>query len=193
MDVPMIGLDAQTRAALTRLTGNEKDCLRRRLRHQTAKEIALDLGVSRYTIEKRLKMARAKLGVASSLRAARLLEAFERDQPTGAQPSDLASGVMPRKNPLHQPYVIGAMSMSIIAAAAITLVAQTPTAEKHTDAHRASPESARIELVPQSPETKIALHGRKTAGEQHVVLVSRAGEPIATEGHVVLVQAETGK
>ena len=46
---------------LDRLTGGEKECLRRFLRHQTAKEIALDLGISHHAVEKRLKMARVKL------------------------------------------------------------------------------------------------------------------------------------
>lgn len=64
--------------AIERLTRNERDCLRRRLQPQTAKEIATDLGISTHAVEKRLKMARAKLGVTSSLVAARLLLAHER-------------------------------------------------------------------------------------------------------------------
>jgi DNA-binding CsgD family transcriptional regulator len=44
-------------AAIARLTDNEKECLRRRLRPQTAKEMAIDLGISPYAVEKRLKMA----------------------------------------------------------------------------------------------------------------------------------------
>ena len=51
-------IDARTQAALARLTDNEKECLRRRLLQQTAKEMALDLGVSPHAVEKRLKMAR---------------------------------------------------------------------------------------------------------------------------------------
>ena len=66
-------IDARMQAALARLTDNEKECLRRRLRQQTAKEMALELGVSPHAVEKRLKMARAKLGLSSSLEAARLL------------------------------------------------------------------------------------------------------------------------
>jgi DNA-binding CsgD family transcriptional regulator len=61
------------RAAIARLTENEKECLRRRLLPQTAKEMAIELGVSPHAVEKRLKMARAKLGLSSSLQAARLL------------------------------------------------------------------------------------------------------------------------
>ena len=63
------------RSALVRLTANEKECLRRRLLPQTAKGMAIDLGISAHAVEKRLKMARTKLGVSSSLAAARLLAA----------------------------------------------------------------------------------------------------------------------
>lgn len=63
--------------AITRLTPKERECLSRWLGHATAKEIALDLGISHHAVEKRLKAARQKLGVATSLEAARLLEAAE--------------------------------------------------------------------------------------------------------------------
>lgn len=62
---------------LARLTDNEKECLRRRLLPQTAKEMAFDLGISVHAVEKRLKMARIKLGVTSSLVAARRLAVSE--------------------------------------------------------------------------------------------------------------------
>lgn len=89
-DPTKAALDDRMRAALARLTENEKACLRRRLRPQTAKEMALELGVSPHAIEKRLKMARAKLGVSSSLEAARLLELAEAEyQRPGPEPSDL--------------------------------------------------------------------------------------------------------
>lgn len=79
-------IDERTRAALSRLTENERACLMRRLHHQTAKEMAIDLGISPHAVEKRLKMARTKLGVSSSLEAARLLERYGQ---TGPQPADL--------------------------------------------------------------------------------------------------------
>lgn len=65
--------DQQTAAAIARLTPKERECLERWLNHATAKEIALDLGVSHHAVEKRLKSARTKLGVATSLDAARML------------------------------------------------------------------------------------------------------------------------
>jgi len=84
--------DERMTSALARLTDNEKECLRRRLLPQTAKEMAIDLGISPHAVEKRLKMARAKLGLASSLQAARLLVAAEGYGRSGPQPSDLAQG-----------------------------------------------------------------------------------------------------
>lgn len=83
--------DERIRSALDRLTNNEKECLRRRLLPQTAKEMAIDLGISPHAVEKRLKMARAKLGLASSLEVARLLVAAEGYGRSGPQTSDLAS------------------------------------------------------------------------------------------------------
>ena len=79
-------------AAIARLTENEKECLRRRLLPQTAKEMAIDLGISPHAVEKRLKMARAKLGQSSSLAAARLLAAAEGYQPLVPGSSDLSNG-----------------------------------------------------------------------------------------------------
>jgi DNA-binding CsgD family transcriptional regulator len=79
-DTDSIRTDEPGKIALARLTANEKECLRRRLLPQTAKEMASDLGISPHAVEKRLKMARAKLGVSSSLAAARLLAASEGDQ-----------------------------------------------------------------------------------------------------------------
>lgn len=77
-----------------RLTEKEKECLRLWLAPATAKEIAIELGVSHHAVEKRLKSARAKLDVQTSLDAARILAAAERTggyQPTASQSPDLAS------------------------------------------------------------------------------------------------------
>lgn len=58
-------------SAFPSLTEAEAECLRRVLAHQTAKEMARDLGISHHAVEKRLKRARQKLGAATSLEAAR--------------------------------------------------------------------------------------------------------------------------
>jgi DNA-binding CsgD family transcriptional regulator len=50
------------RESLPRLTERERVCLRQWLQHKSAKEIAGDLGISHHAVEKRLKMARTKLG-----------------------------------------------------------------------------------------------------------------------------------
>jgi DNA-binding CsgD family transcriptional regulator len=120
-------LDDRTRAAIARLTDNERECLRRRLLPQTAKEMAIELGVSPHAVEKRLKMARAKLGVSSSLAAARLLAGSEGgyQQPV-PQPSDLAIGARrvetaPRAGTTRRTMtILGVLSM-ILAAAALAL------------------------------------------------------------------------
>lgn len=114
-------------SALKRLTDREKDCLRRVLLHQTAKEMAIDMGLSPHAIEKRLKIARAKLGVSSSLQAARVLAASEGYQETGPQRSDLDEGFPSANDPLRS-LAIGASLMTIAAVAATILLSSTITA-----------------------------------------------------------------
>ncbi|WP_260484283.1 EF-hand domain-containing protein [Sphingomicrobium flavum] len=76
-------------ALIDRLTDNERQCLERVLDHQTAKEMARDLGISHHAVEKRLKRAREKLGAATSLEAARIYGA-RYGRPVSGQ-SDLAA------------------------------------------------------------------------------------------------------
>jgi DNA-binding CsgD family transcriptional regulator/Ca2+-binding EF-hand superfamily protein len=131
-------IDERTRAALARLTENERICLARRLRHQTAKEMAIDLGISPHAVEKRLKMARTKLGVSSSLEAARLLEASEGGGHAVPEPSDLgpdeaarqAGGdpaiAAPAWQPIAPYLLTGAIAMSL-AVLAVLAVAPLPS------------------------------------------------------------------
>jgi DNA-binding CsgD family transcriptional regulator len=118
-------IDEPTRGALARLTANEKECLRRRLRHQTAKEMALDLGISPHAVEKRLKMARTKLGLSSSLEAARLLAAAEEYQQNGPQAADLPPAPPASEKRFHRPLILGGLVMTLIAAVIIALAAQS--------------------------------------------------------------------
>jgi DNA-binding CsgD family transcriptional regulator len=107
---------------LARLTEREKECLRRWLKHETAKEIALELGISHYAVEKRLKMARTKLDVSSSLDAARLLAQEEREEGYGqaaAQSPDLVSDEPNGKKWPVKPAMFGAIVMSLLAATVI--------------------------------------------------------------------------
>ena len=118
-------IDARTREALARLTDNEKECLRRRLQQQTAKEMALELGVSPHAVEKRLKMARTKLGLSSSLEAARLLAASGGYQQTGPQASDLPSARPASEKRFDRPLILGGLVMILVTAAIIALAAQS--------------------------------------------------------------------
>jgi DNA-binding CsgD family transcriptional regulator len=122
MDDAMI--DEALSGALERLTANEKECLRRRLNHQSAKEMALELGISPHAVEKRLKMARAKLGLSSSLEAARALEAWERYGHAGSQASDLAIAAPRGKGWFTRPTALGVIVMSLIAATLIFVAQQ---------------------------------------------------------------------
>ena len=119
-------IDERTRAALARLTENEKTCLRRRLLPQTAKEMAIALGISPHAVEKRLKMARTKLGLSSSLQAARLLAGYERTVPEEADlaAADAADQTDPHAEPGTRRRIAlypisGAALMSMILAASI--------------------------------------------------------------------------
>jgi DNA-binding CsgD family transcriptional regulator len=134
-------MDESTRAAVLRLTTAERVCLKRCLNHQTAKQMALDLGISPHAVEKRLKMARAKLGLSSSLEAAKLVEALERSGWLGPRSSDLPPGdakpdesgsVAAQRNEtswksrLHRVYVVsGVTLMSLFAAAAMIVWVQS--------------------------------------------------------------------
>lgn len=137
-------IDESTRAAVLRLTTAERECLKRCLNHQTAKQMALDLGISPHAVEKRLKMARAKLGLSSSLEAAKLVESLERsgrlgpgssDLPPGnAKPDEGGSVAAPRNETswnsrLHRVYVVsGVTLMSLFAAAAMIVWVQSSDA-----------------------------------------------------------------
>ena len=144
-------IDARMLAALARLTGNEKECLRRRLQQQTAKEMALDLGVSPHAVEKRLKMARTKLGLSSSLEAARLLAATEGYQQTGPQAADLPAMPPASDKRFDRPLILGGLVMILVTAAIIALAAQSsaPAGETRPDNFRMVPAS---EFVVGTPE-----------------------------------------
>ena len=73
-----------------RLTENEKVCLRRKMLPETSKEVARALDISTHAVDKRLKTARLKLGVSTTLDAARILaEHKNRDQSLVPQKMDL--------------------------------------------------------------------------------------------------------
>jgi DNA-binding CsgD family transcriptional regulator len=137
--------------AIARLTEREKDCLRRWLAHQTAKEIALDLGISPHGVEKRLKMARAKLGLSSSLEAARVLAASEGYQRTGPQAADLPSAPSASEKRFDRPLILGGLVMILVTAAIIALAAQStaPARETRPDNFRMVPASEFVDGTPE--------------------------------------------
>lgn len=112
---------------LAKLTEREKVCLRQWLQHKSAKEIAVDLGISHHAVEKRLKMARLKLGVASSLQAAQMLDAAEGYQQAVPQPPVLASSHARGQSTFLRPLVLGAIVMSLIAATVLAFMWQPLT------------------------------------------------------------------
>ena len=114
--------------SLARLTEREKACLRQWLQHKSAKEIAIDLGVSHHAVEKRLKMARLKLGAASSLQAARMLGEAEGYGQAVAHMPDLTSHTLPLQSVFTRPLIFGAIAMSLIAALILASVMQ-PTGQ----------------------------------------------------------------
>jgi DNA-binding CsgD family transcriptional regulator/Ca2+-binding EF-hand superfamily protein len=152
-------IDARMQAALARLTDNEKECLRRRLQQQTAKEMALELGVSPHAVEKRLKMARTKLGLSSSLEAARLLTASEGYQQTGPHAPDLDTPAN-RSDPRASRWrTLGAVTMGILATILLAYATQTgsvadPTrlSDEESGAPRASQQFVSASATPEQVE-----------------------------------------
>lgn len=85
---------------LARLTEAQRVALRMFMARKTAKEIALELGITPKAVELRLKGAREALGVSSSAEAARLLAAAEQEityRETPGYPTEVApaDGIAP--------------------------------------------------------------------------------------------------
>ena len=152
--------------AVARLTPKERECLDRWLGHSTAKEIALELGITHHAVEKRLKSARAKLGVTSTLEAARLLAAAEGYGPTVSPSPEVVSGgsggqvvtvdpVTANSSRRNLRIATGAILMSIVAISALLL---TGTQVPGT-APQAAPASPRVITVNRSPNQAAELDG----------------------------------
>jgi DNA-binding CsgD family transcriptional regulator/Ca2+-binding EF-hand superfamily protein len=109
---------------LSRLTEREKECLRAWLDHKSAKEIALELGISHHAVEKRLKMARIKLDVGSSIDAARLLGEAEGYGQTVAKPADLPRIAASDQRSRFRKLELGALIMILATAVTLALLVQ---------------------------------------------------------------------
>ena len=112
------------RGSLSRLTEREKVCLRQWLQHKSAKEIAADLGISHHAVEKRLKMARTKLGATSSREAARMLGEAEGYGQAVTQSPDLVSDALPLHSAFTRPTVLGVVIMILVGAIVLGLLLQ---------------------------------------------------------------------
>ena len=112
------------RNSLARLTEREKVCLRQWLQHKSAKEIAADLRISHHAVEKRLKMARTKLGATSSLEAARMLGEAEGYGQAVPRSPDLASNAVPLHSAFTRLTVLGVAIMIIVGAIVVGLLSQ---------------------------------------------------------------------
>ncbi len=114
---------------IQRLSEGEKECLRRFARQQTAKEMALDLGITHHAVEKRLKHARTKLGVHTSREAARILAMAEGYDQAVSGPPDLASHLVAKQGRHSHAKTYGVVTMSILAAATLAFALQASGAE----------------------------------------------------------------
>ncbi|HEX8513099.1 MAG TPA: helix-turn-helix transcriptional regulator [Allosphingosinicella sp.] len=132
------------RDSLSRLTEREKVCLRQWLNHKSAKEIAADLGISHHAVEKRLKMARTKLGATSSLEAARMLGEAEGYGQAVAQSPDLVSDVLPLHSGFTRSTILGVAIMILVGAIVLGLLLQPATFSQAANNHPAAPPGERL-------------------------------------------------
>jgi DNA-binding CsgD family transcriptional regulator len=136
--------------SLSRLTEREKVCLRQWLNHKSAKEIAADLGISHHAVEKRLKMARTKLGATSSLEAARMLGEAEGYGQAVAQSPDLVSDALPLHSGFTRSAVLGVAIMILVGAIVLGLLLQPATFSQAADNRPVAPAGERVS-VPAVP------------------------------------------
>jgi hypothetical protein len=83
---------------------------------QVCQGIAADLGISHHAVEKRLKMARIKLGATSSLEAARMLGEAEGYGQAVAQSPDLVSDALPLHSASNRLTIVGVAIMILVGA-----------------------------------------------------------------------------
>ena len=132
------------REPLSRLTEREKVCLRQWLQHKSAKEIAADLGISHHAVEKRLKMARTKLGATSSLEAARMLGEAEGYGQGVPQSPDLVSDALPLHSAFTRLAVLGVAIMILVGAIVLGLLLQPATFSQAANNQPAGPPGDRV-------------------------------------------------
>jgi DNA-binding CsgD family transcriptional regulator len=153
------------RDSLSRLTEREKVCLRQWLNHKSAKEIASDLGISHHAVEKRLKLARTKLGATSSLEAARMLAQAEGYGQAVTQPPDLVSEALPLHTRFTRSAVLGVTIMILVGAIVLGLLVQSETFSQAADKQTVARPEERVSVPGSVPSagTEVALR-RLVAG-----------------------------
>jgi DNA-binding CsgD family transcriptional regulator len=153
------------RESLSKLTEREKVCLRQWLQHKSAKEIAADLRLSHHAVEKRLKMARTKLGATSSLEAARMLGEAERYGQAVAQSPDLVSDALPLHSVFTRPAIFGVAIMILVSAIVLGLLLQPAAFSQAANNQPMGPPGAQVSASAsvQTPGTEAALR-RLVAG-----------------------------
>ncbi|MFL6844331.1 MAG: helix-turn-helix transcriptional regulator [Allosphingosinicella sp.] len=153
------------RDSLSRLTEREKVCLRQWLNHMSAKEIAAHLGISHHAVEKRLKMARTKLGATSSLEAARMLGEAEGYGQAVAQSPELVSGALPLNSGFIRSAVLGVAIMILVGAIVLGLLLQPATFSQAASNQAVAPPGGRASAPASVPKagTEAALR-RLVAG-----------------------------
>jgi DNA-binding CsgD family transcriptional regulator len=139
------------RNSLSRLTEREKVCLRQWLQHKSAKEIAADLGISHHAVEKRLKMARIKLGATSSLEAARMLGEAEGYGQSVPQSADLVSDALPLHSGFTRLAVVGVTIMIFIGAIMLALL--QPAAFSQPGDNQPVAQAGELAITPASAPT----------------------------------------
>jgi len=140
------------REPLSRLTEREKVCLRQWLQHKSAKEIAADLGISHHAVEKRLKMARTKLGATSSLEAARMLGEAEGYGQAVAQSPELVSDALPLHSVFTRLAAFGVVIMIVVGAIVLGLLLQPAAVSQAPDNQPAVPPGKQV-VAPGSVPT----------------------------------------
>jgi DNA-binding CsgD family transcriptional regulator len=140
------------RASLSRLTEREKVCLRKWLQHKSAKEIAADLGISHHAVEKRLKMARTKLGASSSLEAARMLGEAEGYGQAVPQSPDLVFDALPLHPTSTHLAILGVAIMILVGAIMLGLLPQAAASSQAAKDQAVGPAGEQV-FVPGSVAT----------------------------------------
>jgi len=110
-----------------RLSAKERECLRMVARRLSSKEIAVELGIAKTSVDTYCDRARAKLGVADRFAAARVLEAefgpAPRTPPKSQAPALGAPAGERSAHTARRTWVLAAVSAGVGCLAAVTLLA----------------------------------------------------------------------